>query len=385
MQMEGSGSVDSTFNTGLGVQGIEQYVYSIAYQPDHKIIIVGNFSSFNNEWHYGLLRLNPNGTIDTTFLTRNLIWNGRQSARSVALQPDGKVLVAGNTLLRFNTNGTPDSTFVITQFSGGSILGSTAFTAIYQQNGSVLIGGSIFKFNAIQRPGLGRVIAPACAIPVTNSTSRLEICAGETKMLLGTPGGTWIIAAGPGVILGSTYIASGGAGTVTVYNKVGNCTSPMITFIVKQAPNANIVQVGDTLKAENTSGSFQWMLNGQPIAGANSTTLIPRETGVYTLVVTNSSGCSNLSNAIYVVFASTRSQKIETQYSIYPVPFQNQLTISGELPFSYELIDVHGKAVLKGRSSEQEISLKTAHLIDGVYVVKVDINNQTYVRKVVKK
>lgn len=380
-----NGSVDSTFNVGLGVQGIERYVFSIAYQPDHKIILVGDISSFNNELHYGLLRLNPNGTIDTTFLTRNLVWDGMQYARSVVLQQDGKVIVVGRTLLRFNANGTKDSTFVTTQFSAGNNLGSTAYTAVYQQDGSVLIGGSIFKFNAVQRPGLGKVIAPACATPVTNTTSSLEMCSGETKMLQGTPGGTWIIAAGPGVILGSTYIASGGAGVVTVYNKVGNCTSPMITFLVKQAPNANIIQVGDTLKAENTSGSFQWMLDGQPIAGAISTTLIPRETGVYTLVVTNSSGCSNISNAIYVFFVSTPSQKMETHYSIYPVPFQNHLTISGELPFSYELFDVHGKPVLKGQTSEQEISLKTTHLIDGVYVVKIDINNQTYVRKVVKK
>jgi len=95
----------------------------IIVQPDGKILIACNaiLQSYNK---YTVARYNANGTIDTTFgvngLTSAFVGPVHDMATSMALQADGKILVAGNygwnfyndpAIVRFNSNGSIDSTF----------------------------------------------------------------------------------------------------------------------------------------------------------------------------------------------------------------------------------------------------------------------------------
>ena len=89
----------------------------IIVQPDGKILIACNaiLQSYNK---YTVARYNANGTIDTTFgvngLTSAFVGPVHDMATSMALQADGKILVAGNygwnfyndpAIVRFNSNG----------------------------------------------------------------------------------------------------------------------------------------------------------------------------------------------------------------------------------------------------------------------------------------
>ena len=58
------GTLDSTFNPGTGTNGI---IYSSSIQSDGKIIIGGDFTSFNGTERYHIARLNTDGTLDTNF------------------------------------------------------------------------------------------------------------------------------------------------------------------------------------------------------------------------------------------------------------------------------------------------------------------------------
>ncbi len=60
------GSLDATFNIGLGCNG---QVYGVAVQSDGKIFIVGNFSTYNGAVAVKIARLLPDGTLDTSFVT----------------------------------------------------------------------------------------------------------------------------------------------------------------------------------------------------------------------------------------------------------------------------------------------------------------------------
>jgi uncharacterized delta-60 repeat protein len=122
------GSLDATFGTGgivstdFGVHG-DDFANAAALQTDGKIVVVGqvgaNFSQTPNaDTTFGIARYNTNGSLDTSFGTGGLVTTDfgttHDTARAVAIQTDGRIVVAGTNgsdfaLARYNTNGSLDS------------------------------------------------------------------------------------------------------------------------------------------------------------------------------------------------------------------------------------------------------------------------------------
>ncbi|MDD3262373.1 MAG: delta-60 repeat domain-containing protein [Candidatus Absconditabacteria bacterium] len=149
------GSRDVSFMTGIGFED-EYYGYlieTIALQNDGKILIGGSFTSYNGQETNNIIRLNNNGSIDNSFIIGsgfNSSNNG--SVRKIALQNDGKILVGGiftsyngisvNGLVRLNPDGSIDSSFNVGE-TFNNIYGYTDLSTITLQNdGKILIGGS---------------------------------------------------------------------------------------------------------------------------------------------------------------------------------------------------------------------------------------------------
>jgi uncharacterized delta-60 repeat protein len=88
-RLDSDGSLDLVFNPSLGTQS--STTYSIALQPDGKIIIGGNFTTISGVDKFRFARLNGDGILDTGFG-----FNANSDVRSIALQPDGKILIGGN-------------------------------------------------------------------------------------------------------------------------------------------------------------------------------------------------------------------------------------------------------------------------------------------------
>ncbi len=80
-----SQSADDGFNPNAN-----DYSFSIALQPDGKILVGGPFSSIGGQTRNYIARLNPNGALDENFNA-----NADEDLRSIALQDDGKILVGG--------------------------------------------------------------------------------------------------------------------------------------------------------------------------------------------------------------------------------------------------------------------------------------------------
>ncbi|NJO80827.1 MAG: hypothetical protein HC827_21540 [Cyanobacteria bacterium RM1_2_2] len=116
----GAGALDTTFSgdgiVTLDFNGGFDEARSVVVQPDGKIVVAG-YADNGSNFDFALTRYNPNGTLDTSFGSGGRvitpIGSNADSAFSVTLQPDGKVVVAG-----FAFNGS-NSDFALTRYSSG--------------------------------------------------------------------------------------------------------------------------------------------------------------------------------------------------------------------------------------------------------------------------
>jgi len=129
------GTLDEGFNPDASY-----WVFSLAVQPDGKILVGGWFTSIGGVTRNSIARLNPDGTLDTDFNP-----NAAGIVGALAVQPDGKILLAGgftsvggvprNRIARLNQDGTLDMDF-------NPNANEWINTMVLQADGKILVGGS---------------------------------------------------------------------------------------------------------------------------------------------------------------------------------------------------------------------------------------------------
>lgn len=152
------GAIDETFNVG---SGFNSQVYAMAIQPDEKIIVAGNFTSYKGS-SVGvgrIVRLLPDGSRDTNFY----VGLGADAIiEAILIQPDGKILVAGrfnnfdghpfSRLVRLNADGSIDSGFVI-----ASGFDKIVYAIALQSDGKIILGGTFLTYNGISQKRIIRL------------------------------------------------------------------------------------------------------------------------------------------------------------------------------------------------------------------------------------
>ncbi|MGH9826953.1 MAG: delta-60 repeat domain-containing protein, partial [Blastocatellia bacterium] len=163
-----AGDLDTTFGQGGKVTtdffGSDDGAGAIALQSDGKLVVAGNATSPNTGLDFALARYNVDGTLDTSFgiggkVTTDFFGN-TDIGSSVAIQPDGKILVGGNAkisfgnsdfaLARYNSDGSLDPSFgsggkVTTDFFGGV---DESFAIALQSDGKIILAGHANMVNA---------------------------------------------------------------------------------------------------------------------------------------------------------------------------------------------------------------------------------------------
>jgi len=152
------GTRDGTFNPGRGAAGI---VWSLALQADAKILVAGDFTSFDQKPWGRLVRLNPSGRADTSFAPGS---GADAQIFAVAVQPDGKIVIGGdftrfnlverNRIARLNPDGSLDNTFTP---GAGPNTGIRCLSL--QPDGKLLIGGVFTSVNGVARGRVARLNA----------------------------------------------------------------------------------------------------------------------------------------------------------------------------------------------------------------------------------
>ena len=145
------------------VAGYADWGNSVTVQSEGKILVAGSAVDVNGNYDFALARYNTNGTLDTSFDTDGKLttdFAGSYDAGSgVTVQSDGKILVAGSAsdvngnndfaLVRYNTNGSLDTSFgaagkLTTDFAGSNDFGSSVAV---QFDGKILVAGSASPAN----------------------------------------------------------------------------------------------------------------------------------------------------------------------------------------------------------------------------------------------
>ena len=156
------GTIDPTFDPGTGASSS---VYCIALQPDGKVVLAGSFTEYDGAACHYVARATTNGSRDLTFTRPS---NTKPNIRCVDLQPDGKILTGGiYTLLggyprveRLNTDGTIDPSFYLGSNNGAVGGPSPSIEAIaVQPDGKILFAGYFTSYRASSSMYYGRLNA----------------------------------------------------------------------------------------------------------------------------------------------------------------------------------------------------------------------------------
>ena len=201
------GSLDSSFSTGVGT-GANDYINDIVIQPNSQMIIGGYFTAYNGIVRKKIARIDTNGNLDENF---NPVFSLSSEIKLIALQNDGKIFVAGifgnvnNTptkpLVRLNSDGSLDSSFNFFKTGGikalaiqtdgkilvggglGSVVSATSvdqsitrlntdgskdmgfsvtsnnqvYTCAIQNDGKIIIGGNFTTINGVTKKGIARL------------------------------------------------------------------------------------------------------------------------------------------------------------------------------------------------------------------------------------
>ena len=153
------GALDTTFGTGGKVTtavGVADQGKAIAIQSNGKILVVGDDMA-----DFEVVRYNTDGSLDTTFdtdgkVTTDIGTSTTDTANAVAIQSDGKIIVAGSSggmapnsgnfaVVRYNADGSLDTSFdndgKVTTDIGTSTEDSGSAVAI-QSDGKIIVAGT---------------------------------------------------------------------------------------------------------------------------------------------------------------------------------------------------------------------------------------------------
>jgi uncharacterized delta-60 repeat protein len=227
------GTLDNTFGSGgrvwtrFGALSSYNHATSAVLQPDGKLVVAGTYgvndpyvttSGNYADRDFGVVRLNVNGTPDTSFGKNGALTldfrKGQDVANSVILQPDGKILVGGSAQVgtvngldsyeyaaaRLLADGRVDASFGNGAGTGKSLVHviglDHANTLLLQDDGKILLAGNtsvspigIDAYLAIAR--LTNDIPPIDRVSATLSGGTLAISGtpGNDTIVLGVSGG----------------------------------------------------------------------------------------------------------------------------------------------------------------------------------------------------
>jgi uncharacterized delta-60 repeat protein len=283
------GDLDGSFVGGGGVTpptGIAPVIAALAPAGGGKMLVGGAFISYRDAARPGLARINLDGTLDGSYLPQ--ISDG--IVRALAVQPDGKTLVAGSftvngssgrALVRLNTDGTVDDSFQ--PLNGQSTIG---LSVMLQPDGRVLLGHSFGVMRLLTNGSPDTTFGPR------NAFAQLGTEADNVTALA--------LTANTNLIIGASRVAVSGTerrGVARLFSFLPPLPPPPV--IVAQ-PLTQVLDAGTnvTFSVMATGApplTYQWRRNGTRITGETNSTLSftninSTHTANYTVVVGNPGG-----------------------------------------------------------------------------------------------
>ncbi len=187
VRLEADGSLDPSFTVQLtGNYGAE--VRQMVRQSDGKILIAGSFSAVNGVSRPGLARLHVDGSLDAGFLN-GLSGPGISTVNAMVVLPDGRILIAGYfetfngvdrpNLARLQPDGTLDTTF-LNALTGPDM---PVRAVERQSDGKIVIGGVFSAVNGVAQPGIARLHVDG-ELDVSFQSAAIQMYGGANKIVI---------------------------------------------------------------------------------------------------------------------------------------------------------------------------------------------------------
>ena len=203
-RLRGNGALDTTFSAdgkrAIDFGGDDESASGAALQPDGKIVLAGH-----SDFRVAVARLKPNGSLDTTFSGDGktlFSWGALSRASAVLVLPNGKLLLAGFSgpeggnfqLARLNANGALDTTFGTGGKAAVDFGGDDFGLAMARQaNGRILVAGRSTAAGAV----IARLRANGTLDPAFGGDGRVTLPGGgSANAVLVQPQDGKIVVAG---------------------------------------------------------------------------------------------------------------------------------------------------------------------------------------------
>ena len=185
VRLNSDGSVESTNTFNIGSGPNVGRCWSLVPQPDGKILVEGEYTTFNGQPRSHIARLNADGSLEgTNTFNTGLGLQGGQ-ATSLALQADGKIVLGGdftavngqprNHVARLNADGTVESTNTFNLGTGAENGFYPVLGVALQADGKILVAGQFTIFNGQTHSHLVRLLNDSATSSLTNtSAARVE-------------------------------------------------------------------------------------------------------------------------------------------------------------------------------------------------------------------
>lgn len=225
------GSLDTTFNPGPG--GFWGTARLLHYLPDGKVLAVGSINEYNDEPVSNVIRINTNGTRDTLF-TPVVELGFASSIISAVIQPDNKILIAGdfeecNGIQRmYIARLLPDGGTVDTSFDAGNIPGSSYISELaLQPDGKVIVAGEIYQFGDSLRYRIARLLSDAGTTDIASVSNDVDL------LIYPVPASEQL----------QVRVSQGFVRQIQLYNMQGQSVSQPITFSAADVCSVSVRQL----------------------------------------------------------------------------------------------------------------------------------------------
>jgi hypothetical protein len=167
MKMRKDGLQDLTFAANLGGPNSVPYSGMRIYRYDNdSLLVAGYYSAYNGVSGYGIRKLHPNGTIDTSLTPRTFgSAGGYRYTSKCEVQTDGKIVLAGlfssydgnpsMCLVRINTDGSYDNTLAV----GSTGFNNTTIDVVVNSDNTMYVSGYFTSYNGTTCNGIVKLTA----------------------------------------------------------------------------------------------------------------------------------------------------------------------------------------------------------------------------------
>jgi len=160
-------NIDGTYDSSLDVgTGFPQNPAVIKIQDDGKILVGGDFITYDGNAAVRIVRLNANGSIDTDFAT-NIGTGANDTVKAIAFQDDNKIVIGGDfttfdsnaskNICRLNADGSFDNTFIV-----GSGISNGVLDIVIEANQNIVAAGSFGQYD-------GELVGRICRVSPNGS------------------------------------------------------------------------------------------------------------------------------------------------------------------------------------------------------------------------